>query len=55
MDELFTVNEVQKILKMSRIGVIKWIKQGKLPARKLNNSRRWYIKKSDIEEIINGK
>jgi excisionase family DNA binding protein len=53
-EEFYTLKEVQSILKMSRSGIISWIKSGKLPAVKINNGRKWYVKKSELEKVLNG-
>jgi len=52
MDRLFTIEEVRKLLKVSRGSVIGWIKSGRLKAVKLSGGRLWRIRERDLQKII---
>jgi excisionase family DNA binding protein len=45
-DRLMTVDEVAKFFSVTKYTVRMWIKDGELPARKLNN--KWRILKSEV-------
>ena len=49
-DELYTLKEVSKILKVSEKTVYRLIESGKLKAVKI---RQWRIKKSNLDKLIN--
>jgi len=49
MDEILTVREVAKYLKLSRTTIWRWCNEGKLQAFKVG--RGWRIHRSDIEKI----
>lgn len=51
VEEVFTTNEVAKILKMSRQTISQLLHRGKLTGIKIGN--RWRIRKSDIEDLLN--
>jgi excisionase family DNA binding protein len=51
--ELYTVQEVAKMLKVSDITVIRFIKDNKLKAVKIGNQYR--IKEKDLNDFINEK
>ncbi|MBI4499464.1 MAG: helix-turn-helix domain-containing protein [Chloroflexi bacterium] len=46
-DELLSVNEVTKILKVSKATVQRWCREGKLPAAKIGKEYR--IRRDDLE------
>jgi excisionase family DNA binding protein len=50
MDEILTVREVAKYLKLSRTTVWRWCNEGKLHAFKVG--RGWRIHRSEVEEIV---
>lgn len=50
LEELLTVREVEKYLKMGRAAVIKLIHQGKLPAKKIGRGYR--VKKSELIAFV---
>ena len=49
VDEILTVREVAKYLKLSRTTVWRWVKEGKLRAFKLGRS--WRVRRSELERI----
>lgn len=51
LDELLTVREIEKYLKMGRAAVINLIHQGKLPDRKIGRGYR--VRKTDLIEFVN--
>lgn len=53
IEENLTVEQVAKVLKVSKQTV--WIrcKRGKLPAFKMPGSRRWLINSKDLEKLQN--
>lgn len=53
LEELLTVKEIEKYLKIGRAGVINLIHQGKLPAKKIG--RVYRVKKSDLINFLNQK
>ena len=50
LEELLTVREVEKYLKMGRAAVIKLIHQDKLPAKKIGRGHR--VKKSELIAFV---
>lgn len=50
-DENLTVEEVAKVLKVSRATVWNMCKRGSIPAFKLPHSRRWLISSKDLEKL----
>jgi excisionase family DNA binding protein len=50
MEKLYTIQEVADILKVSKKSVYRYIKSGKLKAKKIG---QWRIRKSDLEKFIN--
>ena len=50
MDEILTVPEVAKYLKVSRTTVWRWCNNGKLLAFKVG--KNWRIHRSEIEKIV---
>ncbi|MBB5255228.1 IS607 family transposase [Sulfurisphaera ohwakuensis] len=53
MERYLTPSEVAEIFGMSRSGVIKWIREGKIKAIEING--RWRIPYSEVERLISGK
>jgi excisionase family DNA binding protein len=55
-DELLTVEEVTRILKVHEETVRRWIRNGELPARLLGSARGGYrIRRSDLDRFIDEK
>ena len=52
MERYLTPSEVAEIFGMSRSGVIKWIREGKIKAVEING--RWRIPYSEIERLLSG-
>ena len=52
MDRYLTPSDVAEIFGMSRSGVIKWIREGKIKAIEING--RWRIPYSEIERLLSG-
>lgn len=52
MERYLTPSEVAQIFGMSRSGVIKWIREGKIKAIEVNG--RWRIPYSEIERLLSG-
>ncbi|MEJ2781841.1 IS607 family transposase [Stygiolobus sp. CP850M] len=52
MERYLTPSEVAEIFGMSRSGVIKWIREGKIKAVEVNG--RWRIPYSEIERLLSG-
>lgn len=50
MQQTLTVEEVSFFLKVSRLTIWKWCKNGKLPAFKLGGE--WRIRRDDLESVI---
>lgn len=48
--EFLTVEEVATALRIHRATVARWLKEKKLPARKVG--RRWLISKEDYEQFV---
>ncbi|MBB5254670.1 IS607 family transposase [Sulfurisphaera ohwakuensis] len=53
MERYLTPSEVAEIFGMSRSGIIKWIREGKIKAIEING--RWRIPYSEVERLISGK
>jgi excisionase family DNA binding protein len=49
-DDVFTINDLMDILKVTRRTLLKYIKDGKLKAFKLGNE--WRITNKQLEEFI---
>jgi excisionase family DNA binding protein len=52
MDELMTITEAARILKLSTFTVRRYIKVGKLPAAKVGG--QWRIRKNDLIDFVAG-
>jgi len=52
VERYLTPSEVAEILGMSRSGVIKWIREGKIKAIEING--RWRIPYSEVERLLSG-
>ena len=52
MEKLYKLNEFARLVGISRSGVIKWIKEGRI--RAVNIHGRWYIPESELERLIKG-
>ena len=50
--KLFTLTEVEPILGVSHQTLLRYVKSGKLPAKKLNG--KWRLTRRDIEKFIEG-
>ncbi len=50
-DENLTVEEVAKVLKVSKATVWNMCKRGTLPSFKLPGSRRWLISRKDLDKL----
>jgi excisionase family DNA binding protein len=50
MEELLTLKELSKYLKISKPTVYKMVEQGKIPALKIAN--QWRFKKGDIDSWL---
>ena len=50
MNELLTINETCKVMKVSRATIYNWMTSGKLRAYKLGKGVR--IKKTDLEKLM---
>ncbi|QGR17281.1 IS607 family transposase [Sulfurisphaera ohwakuensis] len=53
MERYLTPSEVAEIFGISRSGIIKWIREGKIKAIEING--RWRIPYSEVERLISGK
>ena len=51
-EKLYKLSDFAKLIGISRSGVIKWIKQGKI--RAINIHGRWYIPESEVERLTKG-
>lgn len=49
-EDIMTVSEVAKYLKISEVTTYKFVQEGKIPAFKIGRS--WRIKKQDLGEFI---
>ncbi len=52
MEKLYKLSEFAKLVGISRSGVIKWIKEGKI--RAINIHGRWYIPELELERLTKG-
>jgi len=52
LEKLYKLNEFARLVGISRSGVIKWIKEGRI--RAVNIHGRWYIPESELERLIKG-
>jgi len=52
MEKLYKLSEFARLVGVSRSGVIKWIREGKV--RAVNIHGRWYIPESELERITKG-
>jgi len=52
MEKLYKLSEFAKIMGVSRSGMIKWIREGKV--RAINIHGRWYIPESEYERLTKG-
>ena len=52
MEKLYKLSEFARLMGVSRSGVIKWIKEGKI--RAINIHGRWYIPESEYERLTKG-
>jgi len=52
VEKLYKLNDFAKLVGVSRSGVIKWIKTGKIRAVKIHG--RWYIPESELERLVKG-
>ena len=52
MDDLFSVEDLSKLLRISEYTIRQKIREGKIQAVKLGS--RWRISKSEISKIISG-
>lgn len=52
MEELYTINEVCKILKITRTCIYKWEKLGKIKIVRMNGIPR--ISRKEVERIMKG-
>jgi len=50
MEEIYTVQQVVYKFKVSKMTVFRWIKAGKLKAKKIGRS--YYIKESSLDEFM---
>lgn len=55
MSPLLTIEEARQILKISRVTINQWSKDGLLEKRTVPKKRRVYITRQSVENIINGK
>ena len=53
MLKLYTVREVAHILKLDEVTIERWLRQGKLPGKKLGKQLR--IRKDDLDEFTSTK
>jgi len=49
---VYTLQEVEEILSVTRRTIYNWIKSGKLHAVKIGN--QWRVKQEDLETFLNG-
>mgnify|MGYP000445093460 CR=1 FL=1 len=52
MEKLYKLSEFARLVGVSRSGVIKWIREGKV--RAVNIHGRWYIPESELERLVKG-
>jgi len=51
-EKLYKLRDFARLMGVSRSGVIKWIKEGKIRATNIHG--RWYIPESEVEKITKG-
>ncbi|RLF21118.1 MAG: IS607 family transposase [Thermoprotei archaeon] len=52
MEKLYKLSEFAKLVGVSRSGVVKWIREGRI--RAINIHGRWYIPESELERLTRG-
>lgn len=52
MEKLYKLSEFAKLVGVTRSGVIKWIREGRI--RAVNIHGRWYIPESEYERLVKG-
>lgn len=50
--KLFTLTELEPILGVSHQSIVRYVKAGKLPAKKING--KWRVTRADLEKYISG-
>lgn len=50
--KLFTLTELEPILGVSHQSIVRYVKEGKLPAKKING--KWRVTRADLEKYISG-
>lgn len=50
--KLFTLTELEPILGVSHQSLVRYVKAGKLPAKKING--KWRVTRADLEKYISG-
>ena len=50
MEKLYRLSEFTRLVGVSRSGVIKWIREGKV--RAVNIHGRWYVPGSELERLV---
>ena len=53
MDKLYTISEVAKLLKVSRVSIYTWIEEGKLKVLTLPNETK-RITETEVKRILGG-
>ncbi|MGA2533821.1 MAG: helix-turn-helix domain-containing protein [Candidatus Aminicenantales bacterium] len=53
-EELLTVEDAMRILRLSRISIYRAISSGRLKALKVGGGKLWRIRPAEIEKIIRG-
>ena len=53
MERLYKVSEVARMLNVSTVAVMKWVKSGKLKARRIG--KLWMIPESELKRFLWGK
>ncbi len=52
MEKLYKLSEFARIIGVSRSGVLKWIRTGRI--RAINIHGRWYIPESEYKRLVEG-
>ena len=52
LTKLLTVNELAKYMKVNRVTVLRWIKDKKINAHRINKRGDWRIKVEEINKIL---
>jgi len=52
MEKLYRVSELAKLMSVSRVTVVKWIRSGRISAYSINGY--YYIPESEVEKLIRG-